>query len=191
MPVYLFTFHAYRSWNADNPRGFVQRDKGILPPNQALARAYDKAAGAPPTLFGEAAQRALLWIGYDVCLRHSWRLHYAATEPTHVHYLVSWRDELAWQEISRRLKNVASLVLGQKRDAPGRRWFSRGASRKRISDRQHLDHLVSAYLPKHGGLSWQEDDPPPIEPPPKEPPASAGGYSPVEADTQDQNLEPQ
>lgn len=38
MPVYLFTFHAYRSWREDNPNGYVQRGRaGIQPPNKALA----------------------------------------------------------------------------------------------------------------------------------------------------------
>ncbi len=61
MPAYLFTYHAYRSWNADNPRGFVQRGKGIQPPNHNLARAYDAVAGAAPMIFGREHQRILIW----------------------------------------------------------------------------------------------------------------------------------
>ncbi len=60
MPAYLFTFHAYRSWNADNPRGFVQRGKGIQPPNDKLARAYNAVAVAAPMIFRREHQRILI-----------------------------------------------------------------------------------------------------------------------------------
>jgi hypothetical protein len=33
MPVYLFTYHAYRSWMPDRPEGFVQEGRGIEAPN--------------------------------------------------------------------------------------------------------------------------------------------------------------
>jgi len=176
MPVYLFTFHAYRSWNADDRRGFVSRGKGVQSPNQALAQAYNNSAKSRPALFGQAAQRILLWIGYDVCQRRGWRLHYAAIEPSHVHYLVSWNDELAWQEVSRRLKNVASTMLGRKINDRKGHWFSRSGSRKRVCDRQHFEYLMEVYLPRHKGLLWREGQPPPVEPPEQKPPAPAGGY---------------
>ena len=44
MPVYLFTYHAYQSWMPDRARGFVQKGRGIQPPNEALAAAYRQAA---------------------------------------------------------------------------------------------------------------------------------------------------
>jgi len=175
MSVYLFTYHAYRSWKADNPRGFVQPGKRIQPPNPALARAYDDDSKQPPVLFDEPHQRVLLWIAYDVCRRRNWRLHGVAAEPTHVHFLVSWRDGLEWNEVSKRLKNLGSTMLGRKLGPPGRRWFSRGGSRKRVQDQSHFEYLTTCYLPKHGGLCWREGDPPPAEPVAFKPSASADG----------------
>jgi hypothetical protein len=44
--VYHFTYHAYRSWMPDNPKGYVRRGEGILPPDAEMARLYAKAARA-------------------------------------------------------------------------------------------------------------------------------------------------
>lgn len=114
MPVYLFTLHAYRSWNADRPRGFVQLDRGLQPPNEKLARAYDRAACEAPMIFKRQNQTILLRSLYDACDRRQLRLHSVATDPTHIHFLVSWPDERSWKEVLRQLKNVASLMLGRK-----------------------------------------------------------------------------
>ena len=175
MPAYLFTFHAYRSWNADNPRGFVQRGKGIQPPNHNLARAYDAVAGAAPMIFRCEHQRILIWVGCDVCARRGWRLHFTATEPTHVHYLVSWRGSEPWGQVSTRIKNIASLMLGRKLQ-PQTRWFAKSGSRKRVRDRGHFLYLMNEYLPRHGGLKWREGNDPPREPAVKKPSAAAEGY---------------
>ena len=174
MPAYLFTFHAYRSWNADNPRGFVQRGKGIQPPNHKLARRYDAIAVAAPMIFRWEHQQILIWIGFDVCDRRGWRLHFTATEPTHVHYLVSWRGCERWDQISNRIKNIASLMLGRKLQHKTK-WFSKSGSRKRVCDREHLLYLMNEYLPRHRGLKWCETDDPPGEPGLKKPSASASG----------------
>jgi len=175
MPAYLFTFHAYRSWNADNPRGFVQRGKGIQPPNHNLARAYDAVAGAAPMIFRREHQRILIWIGFDVCARRGWRLHFTATEPTHVHYLVSWRGSEPWDQVSARIKNIASLMLGRKLQ-PQTRWFAKSGSRKRVRDRRHFLYLMNEYLPRHSGLKWREGNDPPLEPAAQKPSAAASGY---------------
>ncbi len=164
MPVYLFTYHAYRSWNPDHPRGFVQPGKGIQSPSRALARAYAAAAKQPAVLFEDPHQQVLLWIGHDACERRGWRLHGVATEPTHVHYLIGWTDELSWNDVSKRVKNLASTTLGRKLGSPGRRWISNGSSRKRVREQVHFDYLTKVYLPRHGGLCWREGDPPPEEP---------------------------
>ncbi|MCH7848735.1 MAG: hypothetical protein IIB53_10280 [Planctomycetes bacterium] len=176
MPAYLFTFHAYRSWNPDNPRGFVQRGKGIQPPNHNLARAYDAVAGAAPMIFRREHQRVLIWVGYDVCARRGWRLHFTATEPTHVHYLVSWRGSEPWDQVSTRIKNIASLMLGRKLQRRQNKWFSKSGSRKRVRDRGHFLYLMNEYMPRHSGLKWREVDDPLREPDVKKPSAAASGY---------------
>jgi REP element-mobilizing transposase RayT len=165
MPVYLITLHAYRSWRPDHPRGFVQRGKGIQPPNPELARAYDENAKHPPVVFDAAIQRLLIWGGKDICDRRGWRLHGAATEPTHVHYLVSWKEvQLTWREVRKRIKNVLSLMLGKFKGRKGGHWFVEDGSRKRVKDRAHFDYLVNEYLPKHRGLRWFEGEAEPQPP---------------------------
>ena len=182
MPVYVFTFHAYRSWNADHPRGFVQKPARLQAPNPSLARAYDRAAAAPPAGFDAGTQRLLLQFFHDACQRRAWRLYGYAGEPTHLHLLIGWQDATSFEEVGRKLKNLASWRLNK---GEKRRWFSRGFSRRRVTQREHFNHLVHNYLPKHRGVVWtclQAPPPPPPEPPerpelpePPEPPAAAGG----------------
>jgi len=124
--------------------------------------------------FGHEHQRILIWIGFDVCDRRGWRLHFVATEPTHVHYLVSWPGIERWDQVSNRIKNIASLMLGRKLQDQAK-WFSKSGSRKRVRDREHLDYLMHEYLPRHRGLKWREGDSPPGEPAVKKPSASASG----------------
>ena len=168
MPVFLFTIHSYRSWRVDNPRGYVESGKGILPPNERLAEAHDRLASEEPALFGPSEQQVLAWIAWDVCRLREWRLHGIAMEPTHAHLLVSWKGVTRMPSVCAKIKNLISLELNRRR-AKSRKWLSRGASRKQVKNRRHFDHLMKVYLPKHGGLVWIEGMPPP------EPPASADG----------------
>jgi len=159
MPVYHFTLHAYRSWSADNPRGYVRRRTGILRPDPQKAAQYDSQAKWPPVRFTTQMQQILVLGSYDVCQTRGWRLHMAAAEPSHLHLIVSWRQYLPWQKVRQRIKNVLSLSLGRAASQAGRQWFVREASRKRVTDREHLDHLTNSYLPKHRGLLWREGQP--------------------------------
>jgi len=161
MAVYHFTYHAYRTWNADRPQGFVLRGKGIQPPNPTLARKYDARANQPMMVFSERHQRTLLWIARDACEHRNWRLHCIATDPTHVHLLVSWQEFQPWEQVRAKLKNLMSWALSKEFQEKGRKWFVRNASRKQVENQRHFDYLMNVYLPSHRGLSWNEGDEPP------------------------------
>lgn len=162
MPVYLITLHAYRSWNADHRRGFVQRGKGIQPPNPALANSYSNMANHPPVTFDSKIQSLLVWATYDICVRRQWHLHAVATDTTHVHSLISWNDgEIEWNEVRRRQKNVLSWMLGRYMNRKGGHWFVEDGSRKLVPDVDHFRYLKTTYLPKHSGLQWYEGPKPP------------------------------
>lgn len=164
MAVYLFTLHAYRSWNADNPRGYVRQGQGILPTDHRQAGIYDSLATQEPALFSDTHQRVMAWIVADACHRRSWRLHYLSFEPTHVHILVSWLRFQEWPTVSGKLKNLMGLELGKYFSCPGRQWFSEHGSRKRVRTRRHFEQLVKVYLPGHSGLKWCEGEPLPEKP---------------------------
>ncbi len=161
MAVYLFTYHAYRSWNADRPQGFVLRGKGIQSPNEPLARQYDARASQSEAAFSERHQRTMIWIAWDACERRDWRLHYSATDPSHAHVLVSWREFQPWEQVRAKIKNLMSWALGKEFEVKGRNWFVGGASRKQVENQRHFDYLMNVYLPKHSGLSWREGEEPP------------------------------
>ena len=56
-----FVLHAYRSWNADNPNGYVKRGhSGILAPDKHLARARDYLATQPPVVWDDPYQVSVL-----------------------------------------------------------------------------------------------------------------------------------
>ncbi len=153
----MLTFHAYRSWRPDHPRGYVRQGKGILPPNAEMAAQYDRNATQPQVTFDEALQQILVDGTCDICDRRDWRLHYVATEPTHIHALISWTDdELDWKFVHDTLKRLLGMMLAQHTRTKGRKWFVRKGSRKRVRDQAHYDYLMNEYLPKHSGRRWSE-----------------------------------
>jgi len=158
MPCYLITIHTYRSWMPDHRRGFIQEDKGIQPPNPALAQAYHWASSDPPYLMDELDQRFVIGVVRDVCAGRGWDIHAIACESTHVHILLSWSTDESWLAVRSKTKNIISLELGKYHGLRGRKWLSKGGSRKRVKDQKHYDYLVHVYLPKHRGAQWYEKD---------------------------------
>jgi hypothetical protein len=156
MPCYLFTFRAYGSWMPDREEGFVRRKQGILPPDEELAEDYKRRANEDTVLFDANIQRLLIDEVRIACEKQRYRGHCVATEPTHVHALVSWTDEREWLKIRSGLKT--SLTMRLNRDVKRRKhWFVDSASRKQVKDHKHFDHLVTEYLPSHRGWKWRED----------------------------------
>jgi REP element-mobilizing transposase RayT len=157
VPVYLFTFHAYRSWGPGHPRGYVRRDADVLPRDPEMAERYDRNARQSPVRFDATTQRILVDGARDICARRDWHLHIVATDASHVHLLVSWRDDsIAWKEIHDTLKRLLGMMLSKHANERRRRWFARKGSRKRVRDREHFEYLMSEYLPDHRGVQWSE-----------------------------------
>ncbi len=154
MPCYLFTFHAYRSWMPDHKRGFTRRKEGIVPKDEKLATAYEREAKEEPVTFFEDLQLVLIDELLNNADKQSIRLHYVATDATHVHVLVSWKEFRPWEKV--RLSIKSSLTRCLNRKLKPRTWFAENASRKRVKDQRHFDYLVATYLPKHGG--WKRSE---------------------------------
>jgi hypothetical protein len=159
MPVYHFTLHAYRSWRPDHPRGYTRRGKGYQKPDPEQARKYDERARQDPAKFVHEVQILLIRFAHEFCQRRKFRLHGAGNEAGHVHYALSVQGYCDWHEVMRRLKNVLSLILNRHFNTPGKRWFVRGGSRKRVLDLTHLNRLLLKYFPDHPGPFWREGMP--------------------------------
>jgi REP element-mobilizing transposase RayT len=157
VPIYLFTFHAYRSWRPDHPRGYVRRNEGVLPRDPDMAGRYDRHAKFPQVRFTSDLQRVLVDGAQDICSRRAWRLHFVATDPTHVHLLISWLDRaLGWKDVHDTLKRLLGMLLAKHTGERGRKWFVRKGSRRRVRDREHFEYLMGCYLPSHRGFVWSE-----------------------------------
>ncbi|MDQ3440919.1 MAG: hypothetical protein M3478_11280 [Planctomycetota bacterium] len=159
MPVYHFTIHAYRDWRPDHPRGYAKRGRGYQLPDPDEADKYDERAKQDRAEFSRDVQALLIRTAHDFCARRRFRLLGVGNELGHVHVIIGWRSFCAWDEVLRRLKNVLTTTLNRHFNAPGRRWFARGGSRKRVQRRSHLDHLLDPYLPDHRGLFWRAGKP--------------------------------
>ena len=86
----------------------------------------------------------------------NYRVHYAATEPTHIHVLVRWHeDERPFEKLRGGIRQSISRRLS--RDFGRRQWLSEGGSRRRVVHQEHLDYLICTYLPRHGGWKWSEE----------------------------------
>lgn len=163
MPVYFITIHAYRSWNADHPRGFIQRGQtGIKKQNRAIAAHRDQVASQEPVRFSSQDQQVIISAGIDIASRRGWRLHGIAATPTHYHLLVSMPDDSEAPIVMATFKRLIGLALSRFSGEIGRRWHSRGGEPPgRVRDREHFEHLMNRYLCKHadeGGLVWTERD---------------------------------
>jgi REP element-mobilizing transposase RayT len=159
MAVYHFTLHAYRSWTPAHRRGYVRRGKGILPTDKKMADVYARAAKQAPVIFTTQIQQILINTARAECAAKHWRLHCAATDSTHVHLLVSWKTFIPWNDVIHRLKNILSYRLAKELATRGRQWFVRGQSRRRVTNRAHLDYLIQKYLPSHNGVAWPATTP--------------------------------
>jgi hypothetical protein len=166
MPVYLFTFHGYRTWMPDHGRGYTRRNEGYCPPDEAMARRYEEHANEnEKTVFDAALQRILIEEAQVAACPQRFRLHGAGSDPTHIHYLVSWCDSRHWQRMRTGLKTSLTKrlnVLNEQRAKQGDcdvapLQLSRGGSRKRVRNRDHYHYLMVRYLPDHRGAGWYED----------------------------------
>ncbi len=157
MPVYHFVFHAYGSWNADHPRGYVRRgEPGIFASNTALGRYRRVLTHHQPYEFTELLQADLLLAGKEICGLNNWRLHAIGTDASHLHAVVSWSTNWEVAKVVAILKRKMSLRLGDRDGQTGRPRFSRGYSATRVRSADHLRQLLDSYLVSHHALFWRE-----------------------------------
>jgi len=112
----------------------------------------------PAMRFNRTIQRRLIVKLLAIASGEGYRLHGVATDPTHLHCVVSWRDDtLRFTKVRGRIKNLLSLDLSRAAGITGRPWFVQKSSRKCVSEQDHLDYLLNVYLPNHRCLQWYED----------------------------------
>jgi hypothetical protein len=156
MPCYHFTYHAYGTWLPDQPDGYVQRDKGPLPQDTKMAVAYRKRMTDDEVKFDSEHQQAIIDEVRIAVTFQSCRLHFIATESTHVHVLVSWQDDLrSFEKPRSAIRQSISRRLS--RGFENRQWLSEGSSRRKVVNQEHYDYLICTYLPQHTGWKWSEE----------------------------------
>ena len=155
MPCYLFTFHGYGTWMPDRPQGYVHRQKGLLPSDAKMAQLYRDKQNKEAVWFDSPMQQLVVdtICAADAALQMT--VHAVATDPTHVHILVSWSSDKQWLWARRNLRYSLTRALNQRFGK--RQWLAAKGSRKRVKDREHFEHLVTTYLPKHNGVVWVND----------------------------------
>ena len=152
MQVYLFTFHAYASWMPDRKQGYVQPGKGILACDKQMAESYRQRQTQDAVTFDQNIQQCIIDAIHDNHKHSLYRLHAIASDPSHIHILISWQDQRPTAKLKITVKQALTRHLNQMFGK--QQWFSRKGSQKRIRDKQHFDYLMNVYLPKHKGISW-------------------------------------
>jgi len=155
MPCYLFTYHGYGTWLPDQPDGYVTREKGQLPQDTRQATRYRDLMTEGECRFDEAHQQTAIDELQMAGVKQDFRLHFVATEHTHLHVLLSWKDDRPWMRLRVAIKT--SLTRRLNREYFDRKWLSEGASRKRVINQEHFDYLVCTYLAEHSGWKWCEE----------------------------------
>jgi hypothetical protein len=156
MPCYHFTFHGYGTWMPDEDDGYVRRDKGRLPQDTVAAVEYRRRMTDDEVEFSDAQQQALIDEVHVAAMHQLLRVHFIATEPTHIHVLISWTDDLRlFEKVRSSLRQ--SLARRLSKECGQRQWLSEGGSRRRVTNQTHYDYLVTSYLPEHSGWKWSEE----------------------------------
>ncbi|MFK7788138.1 MAG: hypothetical protein AB8C95_01425 [Phycisphaeraceae bacterium] len=156
MPCYHFTFHAYGTWMPDKKKGYVKRKKGVLPSDERMAQNYRANQKQPTVKFLKVHQEAIAAILRVVGQHLDATMRCIAIEPTHLHVIVSWSHERAWDSMRQSIRSALTRNLN---DRFGKReWFVKGASRKQIQDHDHFCYLIREYLPSHRGVFWLRDE---------------------------------
>jgi len=155
MSCYHFTFHGHGTWMPDEDDGYVTRDEGRLPQDVVKASRYRDLMVEEVVEFTEDQEKTMIAEVHVAAGKQSFRVHYVATEPTHVHILVSWKDDRPFEKLRASIRQSISRRLG--RDDGRRTWLSEGGSRRKVSSQEHFDYLVTTYLPNHGGWKWSEE----------------------------------
>jgi REP element-mobilizing transposase RayT len=155
MPCYLFTFHGYGTWLPDKEEGYVVRGVGQLPQDVVVGAGYRRLMTEDETVFDEDHEKTMIDEVHVTAAKVDFRVHFVATEPTHIHILVSWKDDRHWRTLRTSIKSSPSRRLN--RDHGRQQWLSDGASRRRVINQEHYDYLVGTYLPQHGGWKWSEE----------------------------------
>ena len=155
MPCYLFTYHAYGSWMPDRKQGYVKRSRGMLELDREMAANYRRAMKESPVQFTDEVQLAIVDAVIDSRPKQNFEVYFIATDSTHAHLLVSWRDDRPWLRMRSGIKSSLSRRLNTQFGQ--REWFAEGGSRKGVKDRKHFDYLATAYLPRHAGWKWSPE----------------------------------
>lgn len=90
MPVFLFTLHAYDSWNAGRAEGWHQHGvPGTLRPASGVAAYRRDHARWDEVRFGDAEHLDLILMARDIASRRSWRIHGILVSDSHIHIVAS------------------------------------------------------------------------------------------------------
>ena len=129
MAVYLFTFHAYRSWLPNHRRGYVRRHQGILPTDATMSDIYVRRARFDAVRFTPAMAQVIIERAQQACTQYDWRCHCITVVWSHVHVLMSWRGFRAFESVRAMLRRelTRSLRVSFSRNAD-QPFFSRGSS---------------------------------------------------------------
>ena len=136
----------------DRAQGFYRNREGLRERDERLAGLYRSSQRAGEARFEEDVQRRLIDCLVEAASRLGVALHAAATDPCHLHLLVSWGDDRAPERIQRSLKWALTRRLNA--EAGRRPWFTRQGHDRRVRDPEHFLHLRDEYLPSHRGWKW-------------------------------------
>ncbi len=120
-----------------------------------MGKAYRQAMQDVQSSFEEEQQLVAINSLIEGASHIEYDLHAVAMDPTHIHVLVSWRNATrTWMQNRTSLKRSITITLQS--ECYRWQWLAGGASRKRVNDRQHFDHLRDVYLPSHRGWKWDQ-----------------------------------
>ncbi len=152
--VWLLTWTCYGEWVPGDARGFVGRVRDLRPGEQSssrlrhnvvqtqydrglsgLARRSRERMNGPPVRLTEEQANALSSQFSETARHRGWRLLAAAVMTQHIHLLVGVPDDPEPDSLLRDFKSYGSRSLNRQAGGRRERWWTRGGSTRKKSDR--------------------------------------------------------
>ncbi|MEM9108525.1 MAG: transposase [Planctomycetota bacterium] len=140
----------------DKKQGYVKRKQGIKNRDEGMARNYRASQKESMVYFTPEQQQEIAATLHIACEHLDAVVHCIAIEPTHIHFIISWKHERIWDSIQRSVKSAISRRLN--RSYGQRTWLVKDGSHKQVNDQDHFCFLIREYLPSHRGLFWLRDE---------------------------------
>jgi REP element-mobilizing transposase RayT len=146
--AYFLTWTTYGTWLPGDDRGWVERGRGLKPPNADLRQRTFRSLRETACTLAPQQRETVNQTIRDHCEVRGWRLWAVNCRSNHVHVVAS--GDRAPEEMMRQFKAWATRRLREREvtqgAAPRQNWWTERGSRRWINDDSSLEAAIHYVL---------------------------------------------